>query len=321
MRGRRKNMAATPVGANASPESPHEVPGQAGAAESSAASVKRQGGAETAKAKTKEEELPFWEFVFSQGDRWMTDGLQLYVYRVWPRIDRAEDFHYLATVHEPLDEAWVREHYGSGRYTMMLKDKRRKLVRTHSFSIHDQAHPPRVDEAEVLHVPENDLYFSVWAKSKPNGASYQEQRESVKGETAEILNTIFEKSKVDPTLVDLFKDASKQRDELATKLSERKQDVPPPSPPQPDVLGILTQVKALQADPLAMLEKLKGFFPAEQRKENNPPPANSLDDLKKVLDVFGQAKTLFTPEAPAAASVASPDADMWERIAVNLSTQ
>jgi hypothetical protein len=43
--------------------------------------------------------------------------------------------------------------------------------------------------------------------------------------------------------------------------------------------------------------------------------------LKKVLDVFGQAKTLFTPEVPAAASAAAPDADMWERIAVNLSTQ
>jgi hypothetical protein len=147
----------------------------------------------------------------------------------------------------------------------------------------------------------------------------------VKGETAEILNTIFERgTKVDPTLVDLWKDTANQRDELAKLLAEKRSDPPPSPAPQPDVLHILTQVKALQADPLAMLEKLKGFFPAKEHdrpSKEEPSQRNSLDEMKKMLDVVAQAKDLFKSEAPAAAVGPGADAELWERIAVNMSGQ
>jgi hypothetical protein len=49
-----------------------------------------------------------------------------------------------------------------------------------------------------------------------------------------------------------------------------------------------------------------------------------LDELKKVLGVVAEAKTLFTPEASpavAAAAATSPDASTWENIAVQLPSQ
>jgi hypothetical protein len=95
-----------------------------------------------------------------------------------------------------------------------------------------------------------------------------------------------------------------------------------PAPQQPDLLSIIASVKSLQSDPFSMIEKLKGFFPAREPEGTRAEtaPTNSLDELKKVLEVFGQAKTLFTPDAaPAAAAVAaSPDATPWEQVAVQL---
>jgi hypothetical protein len=149
-----------------------------------------------------------------------------------------------------------------------------------------------------------------------------ETAERGKGETAEILNAVFEKgAKIDPALVDLWKEATQQRDELAKQLAEKQ----PASAqaPQLDLLNILTQVRQPQGDPLAMLEKLKGFFPVkDHERSKEQPQQNSLDELKKVLDLFGQAQELFKPEpAPVAVAGPGPDAELWERIAVNLSGQ
>src|SRR5215472_12572150 len=115
-----------------------------------------------------------------------TVGLKLYVWRVWPRIDKGETDHHICTLREPIDEEFVLQTFGSGRYLVMLKDTRRKLIRKHTFSVHNSAFAPKVDESEVLRVPENDVYFKVWAK-KPDGGTSKSEREEAKKDVAEIL--------------------------------------------------------------------------------------------------------------------------------------
>jgi hypothetical protein len=64
----------------------------------------------------------------------------------------------------------------------------------------------------VVGDPRDDVYFQTWEKIQRR----RKRRIPAKGETAEILNAVFEKgTKVDPTLVDLWKEASRQRDEFA----------------------------------------------------------------------------------------------------------
>jgi len=41
-------------------------------------------------------------------------------------------------------------------------------------------------KSEVLRVPENDVYFKVWAK-KPDGSASKSEREEAKNDVAEIL--------------------------------------------------------------------------------------------------------------------------------------
>jgi hypothetical protein len=280
--------------------------------------------AQATNGKAKDDDLSFWDFAAGLGDRWLTGDLKTYIYRCWPKIDRQQERVYIAIVQQPIDEQYLLENFGSGRYLVMLKD-RHKLLRKHTASVHNRGYPPQVDPSEVIDDPANNAFFKSWGK-KANGSAEQGKKEVV-GETSEILRTVYEHGKVDPALVDLWKDTAQQRDQLAKLLSDRQANAAPTqAPPQPDLLGILASVKTLQADPLAMLEKLKGFFPAREpeRPKAEPAPTNSLDELKKVLEVFGQAKTLFTPEAApeaAAAVETSPDASAWENVAVQLPSQ
>ena len=119
---------------------------------------------------------------------------------------------------------------------------------------------------------------------KPDGTA-------AKGETAEILNTIFERggNKADPALVDLWKEASRQRDELARLLSQQQAPTPPPAP-QIDLLGVLSRVKELQGDPFSALEKLKAFLPKDAERSRQEPTVNALDQLKSVMS--------FPPSSP-----------------------
>jgi hypothetical protein len=301
--------------------------------------VENQPDAQPAKraSKAKEEKepkLPFWEFLGGLGERWQTEDLGLYVYRLWPITDKRNPERYLAKLKESIDEDFLLRNYGSGKYWLVLNNGHGKTLREYVTNPHNPSFPPRVDPLEVVAGdPRNDLYFQVWAKRK-DGGDGEGKRESAKGETAEILGTIFEKgTKVDPALIDLWKEASKQRDELAKLLSEKKAEAPPQPAPHPDVLGIISQVKQLQgdplamlnqmkqlqADPLAMLGKLKEFFPAKEPVKQEEP--NSLDHLEKMLNVFGRARDLFTAGSGAAVAGANPDSDTWEQIAVNVSSQ
>jgi hypothetical protein len=265
---------------------------------------------------------PIWEFL--QDEERDTDGTDTWLYRLKPVIDRKQGEHCICRKKGRFTRDEILREFGSGVYQLQVNDSRGKSLYKDQISFHNLDFPPRVDPLEVVvGDPRNDIYFATWAK-KSAGGEQGNSRASAKGETAEILNAVLERGgKVDPALIELWKEASTQRDELAKLLAE-KNAAPAYQPgAAPDLLSILTQVKGLQTDPLTMIEKLKGFFPAakEQPRQEPPPQTNSIDELKKVLDVFEQAKGIFKTEAPAAAAGPGPDAELWERIAVNVSSQ
>jgi hypothetical protein len=59
------------------------------------------------------------------------------------------------------------QNFGSGRYLLILRDGR-TLLRKHTVTVHNPAHPPKVDESEVQREPGNESYFCVWAKQPSN---------------------------------------------------------------------------------------------------------------------------------------------------------
>jgi hypothetical protein len=52
--------------------------------------------------------------------------------------------------------------------TLILRNSQGKQLGKHTFSVDNPAHPPVLNEAEVIRCPENDLYFQIWSM-KPNG--------------------------------------------------------------------------------------------------------------------------------------------------------
>ena len=306
--------------ADASLASTDEVSNEIRDAESATAAGNGNAKAPAPKSKgpkAKEDEPPFWEFLYSQGDRWTTDGLKLYLWRVWPKIDSGEQHHYISTLREPADEEFVQQNFGSGRYLIMLKDARRKLIRQHAFSIHNQQFPPRLDEAEVLRVPENDLYFKVWAK-KTNGSTGKSDKEPpAQSDMNAVLTTVLTKSNsFDPKLADLWERTAKERDELSKELAERHAppdllavaqkikelfpvQPPPPSPSadKSDLLALITAIKGMQQDPLALMQQAKELFappPAEVRGE---PERDEIDRLDKVLGFAQKLAAIRVPNA------------------------
>jgi hypothetical protein len=263
--------------------------------------------------------VPVWEFL-SDPER-DADGTATWLYRLYPVISRQQGEHAILKRRGRFDREDILREFGSGTYMVQVNSAAGKHLYTETCSFHNPDMPPRVNIEEVVKGdPRNDSFFATWGK-KTTGGDVLGNRDSGKGEAAEILREYFQRGpQVDPSLMTLFQDTAKQRDELARLLAEKKPEAPPPPPPL-DVLGIIAQIKSLQPDTLAVLERLKNFFPERERKEASAPPPNSLEELKKLLEVFGQAKSLLTPETPPAAAAAGPDAEVWEKVAVNISGQ
>jgi hypothetical protein len=172
--------------------------------------------------------ISFWERVARvTTEEWNTRGFTIYVWRVWPVIDKKDSSHYLCKVSEPIDPDYILRHFGSGKYLLQLNGEvdgeRGKRVDSTVLSIHNPDFAPKLDPAElVASDPRNEVYFNTWGK-KPEEAKGEGIGKATGDGTAEILRIALEatgKSEVDPKLLELFQQATKQRDELASKLAE-----------------------------------------------------------------------------------------------------
>src|SRR5262249_1980655 len=131
---RRTNKRSTDIEASA-PPTPPAPPLVNGLAEPKSPSAKK----EPAPSST-----TFWEVLHDLGDRWQTEDISVYLYRLWPVTDQKNPERYLAKLKEPFDEDFVMRHYGSGKYWLLLNDGRGKNLRKHVLNIHNPAHGPRV---------------------------------------------------------------------------------------------------------------------------------------------------------------------------------
>ena len=61
------------------------------------------------------EEVRFFERLaqFNEDD-WR--GFKLYVYRLWPGIDKKDSEHFLSKLNQPCDEDFLLSTFGSGKY-------------------------------------------------------------------------------------------------------------------------------------------------------------------------------------------------------------
>ena len=258
------------------------------------------GQAEPQSQQSKKEPAPpsttFWEFLHGLGERWQTEDASVYIYRLWPVCDQRNPERFLAKIREPFDEEYLLRTYGSG-----------KNLRKHVVNLHNPAFPPQVSPREVIESdPANRLFFEVWANpQKPNGPAHG----PAKGETSDIVNAVLDKgNRVEPAIVEMWKEASKQRDELAERLSHQKEAAPPPAPQQPDLLTLLMRVKELQGDPYAALERLKALMPKTPEPKAEP-AANPLVAVKETVALLSEVKELLKGDAAAAVVGAVPAGD------------
>ena len=85
-----------------------------------------------------------------------------YVYRLWPKIDRRDEAHYLTKTGQHFDEDWLLRTFGSGKYSLRLNDAKQRTIASKTVSLHNPNHPPKVDPAQITTDPENETYWRVW---------------------------------------------------------------------------------------------------------------------------------------------------------------
>ena len=176
------------------------------------------------------------------------DNHVVYVYRRWPRISRSDQPHYIDTVRQSIDEQWLLEHHGSGKYSLRLNDKRR-TIESYVCEVHDLNHPPRVQPEELVDCPENDRYGQLWPQLIDDPVSNKEHSppdsDAVATAVRELGKIARDKPALDRTLADLYLETAKSRDSLVEKLAAK------PDPGVADQISTLDKV-------LNLVERLQG---------------------------------------------------------------
>jgi|GEM_PF-6827767 len=90
----------------------------------------------------------------------------IYAYRLWPKIDRRDESHYLTKTSEHIDEDWLLRTFGSGKYNLRLNNAEQRSVATKTVSLHNADYPPKVNPLEVTTDPENSIYWEIWGNKK-----------------------------------------------------------------------------------------------------------------------------------------------------------
>jgi hypothetical protein len=270
--------------------------------ENAAAEGVKQNGTGQPDAKTRDDEKPpFWEWLNGLGDRWSSEGIQIYCYRVWPVIDRREEQHYLCKISEPFDEDFLLKNYGSGKYLLQANNRRGKTLHKRVVSVHNVSFPPKVSADEVVSSdPRNETFFSVWGKKSDGTTSKSDRQPSAQTDVNTVLTTVLEKTgSFDPKLAELWEKTARERDDLSKALAEK--NAPPdfmalvksvkelfPSQPastsdKSELLAIISAIKGIQQDPLAVMQQAKELFAPDHDSHEPPQRTDEIDRLDKVL--------------------------------------
>jgi hypothetical protein len=268
---------------------------------------------------TKPSPVNFFQRVarMSEGD-W--DHFKIYLYRRWPRISKSGEPHYIAVYRDAIDEEFIKSVHGSGRYKLQLNDPKHTVAET-GIEIMDLNAPPRLSVDTLMDCPENAKYHKLWP-SNPATARSADSMAAPDGTAAAAVKGLSDVAKT------LLENAAKKGDTPSSTVADLLRELKPylmnptpaAAPAQPSVLEILTQVKQLQGDPLAMLEKAQKLVSRDQEKPDARPSA--IDELKGMLEVVSQVQALTKPEPAVTAPVAAaPDAELWEKLSLIIGNQ
>jgi hypothetical protein len=241
----------------------------------------------TEQSPERNEDIRFFERLaqFTE-DEWR--GLKLYVYRLWPVIDKKDSEHFLSKLSQPCDEDFLLSTFGSGKYYLRLNNSRGKTIASSTSNVYHQDHAPRVNPEEVVvSDPLNERYFKTWGKKEDPPKASAENGGNVLDFAKAAMQTAAQGNRgpaLDPEVFNLFKEATKERDNLAKQLSEK----------QP----------VATVDPLAMLEKLLGTM-ERLRKGTEPVPQKPVDPLESLNQAMSLVERVQKINAPAPTSESS----------------
>jgi hypothetical protein len=291
-----------------------------------------------AKEEKKKESPPtttFWELLLTLGERWQTEGLNLYVYRLWPITDTRNPERFLCKLQEPIDEDWLLKNFGSGKYWLALNNAEGKHLRTHVSNPHNVAFAPRVAPQEVIESnPQNKLFFEIWAKreghpaatqrAEQNGAEVGNGSDAAVKELASLVKLAFTgrpKEEVDGVTRSLIDWALRQKDAeraenspsaVANLIKEVKAILPTQSAAS-DPLAIIDRVLAIQNRSATDVDKI---WRLAEKVHVRPEPNSSPDPLagvEHVMDLFAKVRDLLKPDAATAPAV-TPDLNGWQAL-------
>ncbi|MGA7239492.1 MAG: hypothetical protein WBY44_27670, partial [Bryobacteraceae bacterium] len=253
--------------------------------------------------------------------------MKAYVYRKWPVIDRGDSDHFIAKLREPFDPDYLLKTFGSGTYSLQLNDGQGKVVAWKVESVHHPDYPPKVNSAEVTRDPRNDSYWATWGKSGATGKTDATENSGDRDQSAFVKSILAKSGAFDPKLVEMWEKTAKERDTLSASLAEK--NAPPDMlelikgikdllPQQPasapaertELLSIITALKGMQPDPLAVMAQAKQLFaPAKAERSVDTQPGSPISGLRETLGVFTELKDLFQSNAPAAPNPAFVGSD------------
>jgi hypothetical protein len=224
----------------------------------------------------------FWEFIQQYPD-W--EACAIYVYRLWPVIDRRLSGHkekYIDVLSEKITEIDLLRKHGSGKYQLMFNDsnKPKGLVNVASCKVelNDPMFEPVVPLEEVVEGADaNKSYIDgLRARGTWKDASMP-AIDHGQAATAELARTLT-------SVVD--------------RVMEREQAPPPPPPPQ-DPFAIAMQMLKLMPtpppppDPTAQAMKLLEFIRANEGPQEKDP----LETYTRIADLIDRRTRHANPAA------------------------
>jgi hypothetical protein len=248
-------------------------------------------------ASRKSERLGFFDIVRQiPEDRW--DDHRIYIYRRWPRTSSFDAPRYIDQVRHPIDEQWLLEHHGSGRYGLRLNTNQGTIA-THVCEVQDRARPPRVSPEEVIDCRENAQYFELWPPPEEKQPPADASAAAVK-EMGRLALQAQQRPVLDADVAALYLETAKARDALVTKLAELQRDRT--APPAADPLEIAERVVKLQKDlrgdgapaagpsplqqvneTIALVERLRDLFPSPSERAPEVPAGPAPSPWAEIL--------------------------------------
>ena len=185
------------------------------------------------------------------------------------RLTAKEDHHYILTAREPIDEEYLLNTHGSGRYMLILRTAQGKQLGKHLRFITRLIRQPSTPR-KWLRAPRMTC-TSKFLGEEIQRRRWSRKREPTKGGRARLPRFSIRSSNGAPRSIPRWSPYGKTLPtsvaQLAKLLSQRNSAAPAPQPAAaPDLLSILTQVK-LHYGPAHHDREIEGILSRRQRSD------------------------------------------------------